>query len=1018
MSDVENMLRFHLQGLQRVCRVIDKHSNYDGLMEHRLGESHWAVFQTSSDIAEKRAEAIALFEKKFRQGKAKAIVPVFAGFVCEGSSPNNVREFEFFERICAPFKIEILKKNYSNCDRVSFSDLTNEQAKARDAISSDVESFYAGRDDITASLVRQQILYSQAFFNFLLAFSRQGAVRPSALVQANDHSPVRVALSMIMKGLEIPRIYLQHAEVTQNFPELDFEYSVLRNARSHETYEAIGPIKGQVFVIAREETAFARERLLKAREGSVTVGIYPSSRVLVDELIRVIAELRKNPEVSKVVIKQHPAAASALDGVLGQSGVEFSKEIPREDHVAIVGNSAVVIELLHRGIPVYQNFDSDPTSADYYGFVARGLTYSCAFSDLSGRFWRNYPPTEGWIDMFAKWNPTAAEGHLDEQTRFVNAMARIAKSSECPLPTVPRPIVRGRMKVRAKTAIKRTILATINSSPRLSAFVATQTLTITGRLGHFLLVNTHNAIRFFHLYTGLKINAPVWQGNGGGGAPAGLPQGNLLEILEYTLANLDRPSEWLLLNERIQAFTPLAMILTLDRMFQNRNPSLNAVFRDHSASESNSAVAVWLDLKKAEWGNIAVDESGFDRISRFIYGYEDNARVRAILESMLLAAIIRCSTCERLDEFWTHAKTRQEGLSINRKIDVLRKLRSAPDRQTEADQLQQLFERTSTPFEVVKLRNMEFMEGRQNKAWTHLAAEREFRSTAPRQVVREFETHVAPVYDRLRPQMRFMEVRTGKSQAYDLRAQVRQALVDRKPFSLLRLSDSEGYLFPERRFFTEADAANRERHWWGVELPAELRDRIIAEAREAVMGADVVGIPSIYRLIRDNDDKSTSLFRSLQGRGLVEVLAGTTDVISPSAALTEDKVNVALFTAVETLAELARIASKVIVVTSAKAESLPRELVRNVKIDVINIPTHHKTALNEAYHTGPEPLPFVYPSILDDIDRAIEPGALVLIAGGLVGKIFIGRARARGAVAIDIGHTLDDWMHPQLPSLR
>jgi hypothetical protein len=473
MSDVGNILPFHLQGLQRVCSVIDGNPNYDALMGHHLSESHWAVFQTSSSIGERRVEAIALFEKKFRAGKA--IIPEFSGFACEGSSPNNIREFEFFERICESSNIKLLKQNYSSCKGIPVSRLTTEEMAARNAILDDVRSFYAERKEISGSLVRQQILYSQAFFNFLLAFSRPDAVWPAALVQANDHSPVRVALSMIMKGLKIPRVYLQHAEVTTSFPELDFEYSVLRNARSRDTYEAIGPTGGQVFVIAREQTAFAHQRLFRARDESVPVVIYPSSRVLVNELIRVIAELRKNPGVSKVIIKQHPAAAMELEGALGPSEPEYSKDFPREDHVALVGNSAVVIELLHRGIPVYQNFDSDPTSADYYGFVGSGLTYGCTFSDLSGRFWQNYPPSAGWIEMFAKWDPTAMEGHLEEQGRFADAMAQLAIRSENTRPARPR--------VTIENGPKRRVLATINSSPRLAAFVTNSTRRLKSKVG-------------------------------------------------------------------------------------------------------------------------------------------------------------------------------------------------------------------------------------------------------------------------------------------------------------------------------------------------------------------------------------------------------------------------------------------------------------------------------------------------------------------------------------------------------
>src|SRR5690606_28826483 len=124
---------------------------------------------------------------------------------------------------------------------------------ALETIIDDVHEFYRSRQSIGPSLVRRQIIYSQSFFNFLIAFLSRDAVKPAVLIQANDHSPSRVALSMIMKGLGVPRVYLQHAEVTQHFPPLDFECSVLRNEQSRDTYEAIGPLHGQVYVIPRYE---------------------------------------------------------------------------------------------------------------------------------------------------------------------------------------------------------------------------------------------------------------------------------------------------------------------------------------------------------------------------------------------------------------------------------------------------------------------------------------------------------------------------------------------------------------------------------------------------------------------------------------------------------------------------------------------------------------------------------------------------------------------------------------------
>ncbi len=105
----------------------------------------------------------------------------------------------------------------------------------------DVRAFYAGRHRITAGLVHQQVAYSKAALMFARSFAAPDAVSPRAIVQANDHSPARVALSMVAKALGIPRIYVQHAEVSPAFPPLDMDHAVLRNARSLATYPRSAP---------------------------------------------------------------------------------------------------------------------------------------------------------------------------------------------------------------------------------------------------------------------------------------------------------------------------------------------------------------------------------------------------------------------------------------------------------------------------------------------------------------------------------------------------------------------------------------------------------------------------------------------------------------------------------------------------------------------------------------------------------------------------------------------------------
>jgi hypothetical protein len=77
--------------------------------------------------------------------------------------------------------------------------------------------------------------------------------------------------------------------------------------------------------------------------------------------------------------------------------------------------------------------------------------------------------------------------------------------------------------------------------------------------------------------------------------------------------------------------------------------------------------------------------------------------------------------------------------------------------------------------------------------WTHSSVEREFRRCAPRDIRADYAKFVLPCYERIRPGLRYMDVRWDDSQSDELIARVRDALIGRKAFSLIRLSDREGY---------------------------------------------------------------------------------------------------------------------------------------------------------------------------------------------------------------------------------
>jgi hypothetical protein len=87
-------------------------------------------------------------------------------------------------------------------------------------------------------------------------------------------------------------------------------------------------------------------------------------------------------------------------------------------------------------------------------------------------------------------------------------------------------------------------------------------------------------------------------------------------------------------------------------------------------------------------------------------------------------------------------------------------------------------------------------------------------------------------------------------------------------------------------------------------------------------------------------------------------------------------------------------------------------------INHVTIPTHFRTSRNGKYHVSDQPLPLIYEAIDNEVRQMTSPGTLVLVAGGVVGKIFIGTAKEAGGVGLDLGSIMDEWLDAGIHSLH
>jgi len=322
---------------------------------------------------------------------------------CGGSS-NNEREFHFFSSLFAGRQC----LDYSRESNLSF-------VPARQLKKTIVEyfisllfivlgCFYLFRIKLGPISFKYLVFYTKIYF-FLYASLMRSKEKPQLLVVANDHTDFPVIASMLMQYFDVPVVYVQHAEISERFPALDFNVSILRNEISREKYQAIGPIQGDVFVVPRSPKSDMFERILRARVVVTPVVVYISSVYSESGLARCLSQLASNASVSSVSVKPHPR--TDISSLNVGPNVALLSSVPTFDHVAVVPNSSVVVELLEQGVPVYQLFDLDDIGYDYYSFVEKGVAPAISFDDLTGSFWGGggfY--NEAWIERFSKFSPS------------------------------------------------------------------------------------------------------------------------------------------------------------------------------------------------------------------------------------------------------------------------------------------------------------------------------------------------------------------------------------------------------------------------------------------------------------------------------------------------------------------------------------------------------------------------------------------------------------------------------------
>ena len=248
---------------------------------------------------------------------------------------------------------------------------------------------------------------------------------------------------------------------------------------------------------------------------------------------------------------------------------------------------------------------------------------------------------------------------------------------------------------------------------------------------------------------------------------------------------------------------------------------------------------------------------------------------------------------------------------------------------------------------------------------------------------------------------------------------VRNRIFARRPFSFVRLGDGEAACLayePPLAMFATLDARERERIWWGAALEYRVRAKMYPRLARAIFDADCIGVPTVSRFLRElrllrNDTLETSL----TGRGLRAVLhsvekwenlrsSGLPPPVFVSCHLHQD---LELWNC---YAELFDGMNDVVLVSchANLGDCMQQKFGVRLAGHVVLPPDRVTGPYLARKPDGPS-----LPSLFDEaIDRLgdLPRNRLVLVGAGLLGKLLVTEARARGGVALDIGSIFDHWL--------
>lgn len=894
-------------------------------------------------------------------GKYNSIIPLMRPLAV-GNTLNNRIQFDFLQNFFIELglnsKIAILdaypwgriqnKKDNS----VSFELVKEIASELIKLVDNHGESNNHKKEVLTA-------FYS--YVHYSLNFVNLSCRNIPFVIVANDHNPLLIGFSLAAKDKGIDRLYLQHASVTEFFPQLDFEISVLGNFKSSEIYKcspAFGDGDRKVLIIPRHpfdssKNIDHRDEVYSGSDGKVIICFYLTAFSIEKNLFEAVRKISKNPYVKYFFIKPHPNKSYSKDisGFLDEYSdfvVSDALDVP---HVAIVGGSSTCIQLRASGVRVYQGFFLDKIPRDYYGFVKDGFCDEVDIQQLEGKFWEEWDIKAKAISkklyVTDKDNKIVKKSIQVLSDYLLKKLSPIEKYKNNEIPTDSVGFEKYLKKLESVISAN---YKKKEFSNYYSVIKGCELNDVKDPISRIKFVDFLHKCRVAGVYELMKMAS------------------HNEDCLELRVYFKYLHAFW------VNAIIPDEVVLS-DISILNVNK--NSIIKKHTAS---SIFRYILEFKNSVFINDNVN---------FNFLIANKILTVSNADKLILASLYNNDINADLVSYYNEKYNNFDKEKLFWKL---------------------LWENSDKPIieKYSKYYYSRFIDS------SHLYEVERLASFLKKDVAFKLISFYQQLNENIISNnvLNYLMMRVNDEIRDEFFRKVAGFVTNKTSFSFIRLSDGEGYIF-DGFYFDVNDSVNRELHWWGMRLSPVLRSKIKEELSSAVKNADALGIPAIFRMWRDLSPKVERLDASIQMRGMLSVLLGVNSLFDSKSLrcqfALEEKSNQFLFSNVSKIRELINLAEGVVIVSSVKSEVF-YEVFESSKIRCINIPSHARTTGSEGYSSSSEPLPFVYEDVKRELLSIVRPGFLVLVSAGVIGKIFIDYSKKQGAVALDIGECADGYL--------